>query len=62
VAWLDDSGTVRLNRGMRIQYSSSLGPYEGGLHFGAHVNTDYVKAAALDAVGGTTGGGLIDEA
>ena len=29
VAWLDDAGISRVNRGFRIQYSSALGPYEG---------------------------------
>lgn len=27
VAWLDDKGIVRVNRGYRFQYSRSLGPY-----------------------------------
>ena len=36
VAWIDDVGVVRMNRGYRIQYSSSLGPYEGALHFSPH--------------------------
>ena len=27
VAWLDDTGVSRVNRGFRIQYSSALGPY-----------------------------------
>jgi glutamate dehydrogenase (NADP+) len=50
VAWLDDTGILRVNRGYRVQYSSSLGPYDGGLHFGKHVSTDFVKAAAFDAL------------
>lgn len=33
VAWLDDMGISRVNRGFRVQYSSALGPYEGGLAF-----------------------------
>ena len=33
VAWLDDSGVSRVNRGFRVQYSSALGPYEGGTAF-----------------------------
>lgn len=33
VAWIDDSGQPRVNRGWRIQYSSAIGPYKGGLRF-----------------------------
>ena len=50
VSWLDDAGTLRLNRGFRVQYSSALGPYDGGLHFGPHVTDDFVKAAAFDGI------------
>lgn len=50
VAWIDDVGVVRMNRGYRIQYSSSLGPYEGALHFSPHVNSAVVKALGFDAV------------
>ena len=50
VAWMDDSGVVRLNRGFRIQYSSSLGPYEGPLHLGPHVHGGLVKALGFDNV------------
>ncbi|KAL3800174.1 hypothetical protein HJC23_001095 [Cyclotella cryptica] len=50
VAWMDDLGVIRLNRGFRIQYSSSLGPYEGPLHLGAHVNAGLIKALGFDNV------------
>ena len=33
VPWLDDNGKVHVNRGFRIEFSSTLGPYKGGLHF-----------------------------
>lgn len=45
-AWLDDTGNSRLNRGFRIQYSSALGPYEGGLHFSGTMNSDVCKVTA----------------
>jgi len=48
VAWLDDSGISRVNRGFRIQYSSALGPYEGGTAFSSRVNLSNMKAAAFD--------------
>ena len=50
VAWMDDLGVVRLNRGFRIQYSSSLGPYQGPLHLGPHVNGGLIKALGFDNV------------
>lgn len=50
VAWTDDVGVVRMNRGFRVQYSSSIGPYEGSLHFGYHVNTGVIKALGFDTV------------
>lgn len=50
VAWIDDVGVVRMNRGFRIQYSSSIGPYEGAIHFGTHVNSAVVKALGFDTV------------
>jgi len=50
VAWIDDNGISRLNRGFRVQYSSALGPFEGGLAFGRNVNHSFVKSAAFDTV------------
>jgi glutamate dehydrogenase (NADP+) len=50
VAWIDDTGVVRMNRGYRIQYSSSLGPYFGPLHFGYHVNDSVMKSLAFDSL------------
>ncbi|CAM9471976.1 unnamed protein product [Discosporangium mesarthrocarpum] len=50
VAWLDDNGNSRMNRGFRIQYSSALGPYEGGLHFSGSINSDVLKALGMETV------------
>lgn len=33
VPWVDDSGRVQVNRGYRIEMSSAIGPYKGGLRF-----------------------------
>ena len=38
VPWVDDSGVVRVNRAFRVQFSSALGPYKGGLRFHPTVN------------------------
>ena len=50
VPWLDDTGVIRMNRGYRIQFSSSLGPYEGSLHFNSHVNSATIKSLGFDQV------------
>lgn len=43
VAWVDDSGQVRINRGFRVEFNSVLGPYKGGLRFHPTVNVGIVK-------------------
>ncbi|CAN0416018.1 unnamed protein product, partial [Hapterophycus canaliculatus] len=50
VAWLDDKGIIRVNRGFRFQYSSSLGPFVGPLHFSKELTEADVKAHAYDLV------------
>ena len=40
----------RMNRGFRVQYSSALGPYEGGLHFVGGMSSDGCKASFLVGV------------
>uniref|UniRef100_A0A7S2E2V9 Glutamate dehydrogenase n=1 Tax=Octactis speculum TaxID=3111310 RepID=A0A7S2E2V9_9STRA len=50
VAWLDDTGVSRMNRGYRMQYSSTLGPYHGSLNFNARVDSDFIKSQGFDAV------------
>ncbi|WP_330949107.1 NADP-specific glutamate dehydrogenase [Virgibacillus sp. MG-45] len=43
VPWMDDNGTVQVNRGFRVQFNSAIGPYKGGLRFHPSVNTSIVK-------------------
>lgn len=43
VSWVDDSGTVRVNRGFRVQFNSALGPYKGGLRFHPSVRPSIIK-------------------
>src|SRR3990167_2432929 len=38
VPWVDDQGRVWVNRGYRVQMSSAIGPYKGGLRFHPSVN------------------------
>jgi len=43
VPWTDDEGRVHVNRGFRVQFSSVLGPYKGGLRFHASVGLGSLK-------------------
>ena len=43
VPWVDDSGTVQVNRGFRVQFNNAIGPYKGGLRFHASVNLSIIK-------------------
>ena len=33
VPWVDDAGKVHVNKGYRVQFSSAIGPYKGGLRY-----------------------------
>ena len=33
VPWVNDEGKTIVNRGYRVQFSSAIGPYKGGLRF-----------------------------
>lgn len=48
VSWMDDSGEVHVNRGYRIQHSSAIGPYKGGLRFHPSVNQSVLKFLAFE--------------
>jgi len=50
VAWKDDAGVVRVNRGFRIEFSSVLGPYKGGLRFHPTVNLGVVKFLGFEQI------------
>ena len=50
VAWLDDKGEIQINRGYRIQMSSAIGPYKGGLRFHPSVNLGILKFLAFEQV------------
>ncbi|MBO5248479.1 MAG: NADP-specific glutamate dehydrogenase [Clostridia bacterium] len=43
VSWVDDNGTVQVNRGYRIQFNSAIGPYKGGIRFHPSVNYSIMK-------------------
>jgi glutamate dehydrogenase (NADP+) len=50
VPWLNDKGDVEINRGYRVQMSSAIGPYKGGLRFHASVNLSILKFLAYEQV------------
>jgi glutamate dehydrogenase/leucine dehydrogenase len=50
VPWVDDGGEIRVNRGFRIEMSSALGPYKGGLRFHPSVNLSILKFLAFEQV------------
>jgi len=50
VPWVDDNGKLQINRGFRIQQSSALGPYKGGLRFHPSVNLSILKFLAFEQV------------
>ena len=48
VPWVDDAGKVQVNRGFRVQFSSAIGPYKGGLRFHPSVTLGTLKFLALE--------------
>ena len=50
VPWVDDRGEVMVNRGYRIEMSSALGPYKGGLRFHPTVTLGVLKFLAFEQV------------
>jgi glutamate dehydrogenase (NADP+) len=70
VPWVDDSGRLQVNRGFRVQFSSVLGPYKGGLRFHPSVNLSIIKFLGFEqifknaltgqGIGGAKGGSDFD--
>tara|TARA_B110001469_G_C9620673_1_gene309313 strand:- start:451 stop:1797 length:1347 start_codon:yes stop_codon:yes gene_type:complete len=50
VPWLDDKGSIQVNRGFRIEMNSAIGPYKGGLRFHPSVNLGILKFLAFEQV------------
>lgn len=50
VPWMDDHGTIRINRGYRIEMNSAIGPYKGGLRFHPSVTLGILKFLAFEQV------------
>ncbi len=70
VPWVDDNGNVQVNRGYRVQFNSSLGPYKGGIRFHPSVNASIMKFLGFEqtfknaltgqSIGGAKGGADFD--
>lgn len=70
VPWQDDSGKIRTNHGYRVQFSSAIGPYKGGLRFHPSVTPSVVKFLGFEQtyknaltglpIGGAAGGADFD--
>ena len=50
VPWVDDRGQVHVNRGYRVQFNSSIGPYKGGLRFHPTVNLSILKFLGFEQI------------
>lgn len=70
VPWVDDAGRLQVERGYRVQFSSVLGPYKGGLRFHPSVTLSIVKFLGFEqifknaltgqGIGGAKGGSDFD--
>ena len=50
VPWIDDNGTVQVNKGSRVQFNSAIGPYKGGLRFHPSVNQGILKFLGFEQI------------
>ena len=50
VPWVDDAGKVHVNKGYRVQFSSAIGPYKGGLRFHPSVNLGVIKFLGFEQI------------
>ncbi|HRP68460.1 MAG TPA: NADP-specific glutamate dehydrogenase [Turneriella sp.] len=48
VAWSDDKGEIQVNRAFRVQHSSAIGPFKGGMRFHPSVNLSILKFLAFE--------------
>ncbi|KAH7286751.1 hypothetical protein KP509_32G021200 [Ceratopteris richardii] len=48
VPWVDDKGEAHVNRGFRVQFNRSLGPYRGGLRFHPNADLSVMKVLGLE--------------
>ena len=50
VPWMNDKSEVQINRGFRVQFSSAIGPYKGGLRFHPSVYLGIIKFLGFEQI------------
>jgi len=50
VPWVDDKGQIQVNRGYRVQFNNSIGPYKGGLRLHPSVNLGIIKFLGFEQI------------
>ncbi|MBM4016756.1 MAG: NADP-specific glutamate dehydrogenase [Planctomycetes bacterium] len=50
VPWMNDKNEVQVNRGFRVQFSSAIGPYKGGIRFHPSVYLGIVKFLGFEQI------------
>jgi glutamate dehydrogenase (NADP+) len=50
VPWQDDKGNFQINRGFRVEFSSALGPYKGGIRFHPSVYLGIIKFLGFEQI------------
>lgn len=48
VCWQDDQGSIRVQRGWRVQNNNAIGPYKGGIRFHPTVTESVLKFLAFE--------------
>jgi len=50
IPWVDDNGVTHTNHGYRVQFSSAIGPYKGGLRFHPSVYEGIIKFLGFEQI------------
>jgi len=50
VPWQDDKGNFQVNRGLRVEFNSALGPYKGGIRFHPTVYLGIIKFLGFEQI------------
>jgi glutamate dehydrogenase (NADP+) len=50
VPWVDDRGSVHVQKGFRVQFNNAIGPYKGGLRFHPSVNLGIMKFLGFEQI------------
>jgi len=50
VPWVDEKGSIQVNRAYRVEFNSAIGPYKGGMRFHPSVNLSILKFLGFEQV------------